>query len=359
MTSSSDILARVRRVEMRTRKLANDLMVGAYHSQFKGRGMDFEELREYIPGDDVRMIDWNVTARMRRPFVKLHREERELAVMIVLDISASEEFGSGQQSKREYATEVAATLAYSALRNGDKVGLLLFTERTELLMPPKKGRKHLLRIIREALAFPAKHRGTNIRSALSVVNHVLHRRTVVFLLSDFLHMPESAEGDLFSDRVNGKLLRYSVYIKCNESCLLTRLVFLYYIFCDTIVYGVLFLNAALNALPSSSPAFFRFCSTSFQRSLFSASCLSFSADTLSSSSFTSNSCRSLSLASLNSTRKSSTRLPKFLNDFSALPSSLGSIGLIFLYNIIKIMVSILKCFLDLNGFVPLNEVLSP
>lgn len=199
MTSSSDILARVRRVEMRTRKLANDLMVGAYHSQFKGRGMDFEELREYIPGDDVRMIDWNVTARMRRPFVKLHREERELAVMIVLDISASEEFGSGQQSKREYATEVAATLAYSALRNGDKVGLLLFTERTELLMPPKKGRKHLLRIIREALAFPAKHRGTNIRSALSVVNHALHRRTVVFLLSDFLHMPESAEGDLFTE----------------------------------------------------------------------------------------------------------------------------------------------------------------
>ena len=200
-TSSHDILNRVRRVELRTSKLANDLMTGAYHSQFKGRGMDFEELREYVPGDDVRTIDWNVTARMRRPFVKLHREERELAVMLVMDISASGAFGSSDRTKREFAAEVAATLAFSALRNGDKVGLLLFSEDVEIFVPPKKGRRHLLRIIREALAFPAKKRGTNIGAALSFVNHVLHRRAVVFLITDFLHSFDVKVGqrDLFRE----------------------------------------------------------------------------------------------------------------------------------------------------------------
>ena len=159
--------------------------------------MDFEELREYVPGDDVRTIDWNVTARMRRPFVKLHREERELAVMLVMDISASGTFGSSERTKREFAAEVAATLAFSALRNGDKVGLLLFSEEVELFVPPKKGRRHLLRIIREALAFPAKKRGTNIGAALSFVNHVLHRRAVVFLITDFLH--SAGQSNLFRE----------------------------------------------------------------------------------------------------------------------------------------------------------------
>lgn len=187
MKSSADILTSVRRVELRTSKLANDLMVGAYHSQFKGRGMDFEELREYVPGDDVRSIDWNVTARMRRPFVKLHREERELSVILVLDVSASGEFGSSERTKREIAAEIAGTLAFSAIRSGDKVGLLLFSDEVELFLPPKKGRRHLLRIIREALAFSPKHRGTRIEPALSFLNHVIHRRSVVFLISDFLH----------------------------------------------------------------------------------------------------------------------------------------------------------------------------
>ena len=195
--TTSDILERVRRIELRTRKFANDMMAGAYHSQFKGRGLDFEELREYVPGDDVRTIDWNVTARMRRPFVKLHREERELAVMLVLDISASGSFGSSSLTKRDFAAEVAATVAFSALRNGDKVGLLLFSDEVELFVPPKKGRKHLLRIIREALAFPAKKRGTNIGAALSFVNHVLHRRAVVFLITDFLH--SAGQRDLFRE----------------------------------------------------------------------------------------------------------------------------------------------------------------
>jgi uncharacterized protein (DUF58 family) len=199
MTSAADILARVRQVELRTRKQANDLMAGAYHSQFKGRGMDFEELREYVPGDDVRTIDWNVTARMRRPFVKLHREERELAVLLVLDVSASGDFGSAGQTKREYAAEIAATLAYSALRNGDKVGLLLFTDTVELFLPPKKGRKHFLRVIREALAFQPRDRGTDIRAALAFLNHVAHRRGIVFLLTDFLHTSHARDHELFTE----------------------------------------------------------------------------------------------------------------------------------------------------------------
>src|SRR5687767_5122844 len=152
------------------------MMVGAYHSQFKGRGMDFEELREYIPGDDVRSIDWNVTARMRRPFVKNYREERELTTFLVVDVSASEEFGSQHQSKREYAAEVAATLATSALRNGDKVGLLLFSDKVELFVPAKKSRRHLLRLIRELIAFAPKSRGTDVQHALDFFNHVQHRR---------------------------------------------------------------------------------------------------------------------------------------------------------------------------------------
>jgi uncharacterized protein (DUF58 family) len=201
MMTSTDILQRVRRVELRTSKLANDLMVGAYHSQFKGRGMDFEELREYVPGDDVRTIDWNVTARMRRPFVKLHREERELSVVLVVDISASGDFGSTERTKREFATEVAGTLAFSAMRNGDKVGLLLFTDEVELFLPPKKGRRHLLRVTREALVFQPRRKGTSVQSALAFLNHVVHRRSIVFLVTDFLHSFPAGAGqrDLFQE----------------------------------------------------------------------------------------------------------------------------------------------------------------
>src|SRR6267142_6066237 len=155
-----DILDTVRRVEVRTNRLVNDMMVGAYLSHFKGRGMDFEELRVYIPGDDVRDIDWNVTFRMGRPFGKRFREERELAVILAVDISASGAFGSTRVSKREFATEIAATLAYSAARSSDKVGLLLFSEQVELFLPPRKGRRHILRIIREMLTFTPKQRGT-------------------------------------------------------------------------------------------------------------------------------------------------------------------------------------------------------
>jgi uncharacterized protein (DUF58 family) len=199
MTSTSDIIQQVRRVELRTSKLANDLMVGAYHSQFKGRGMDFEELREYVPGDDVRTIDWNVTAKMRRPFVKLHREERELAVMLLIDVSASGHFGTAGRTKREFAAEVAATIAFSALRNGDKVGLLLFSDKVELFVPPKKGRKHLLRVIRDALVFEPAKRGTSVQGALAFLNHVVRRRAIVFLLTDFLHTDGVGGRDLFTE----------------------------------------------------------------------------------------------------------------------------------------------------------------
>jgi len=183
----SELLQTVRRVEVRTNRLVNDTMVGAYLSRFKGRGMDFEELREYIPGDDVRDIDWNVTYRMGRPFVKRYREERELAVILAIDVSASSAFGSVRRNKREFAAEIAATLAISASRSSDKVGLLLFTDEVELYLPPRKGRRHILRVLREMLAFEPKHRGTNIPAALNFVNHVIKRRSIVFLMTDFLH----------------------------------------------------------------------------------------------------------------------------------------------------------------------------
>lgn len=183
----ADLLASVRRVEVRTNRLVNDVMVGAYLSHFKGRGMDFEELREYIPGDDVRDIDWNVTYRMNRVFVKRWREERELGLILAVDVSASGDFGSVRASKREFAAEVAATLAFSAARNGDKVGLLLFSDRAELFVPPRKGRRHLLRVIREVLNFQPAARRTDITAALTTLNRILHRRSIIFLLTDFLH----------------------------------------------------------------------------------------------------------------------------------------------------------------------------
>lgn len=199
--TESELLASVRRIEMRTNRLVNDTMVGAFLSHFKGRGMDFEELREYMPGDDVRDIDWNVTHRMGRPFVKRFREERELAVVLAVDVSGSSTFGSGDRSKREFATEVAATLAMSAARNGDKVALLLFSEQTEVFLPPRKGRRHILRVVREMLACEPAKRGTDIPAALTFLSHTVHRRAIVFLLTDFLH---SVNGDAARATASGR-----------------------------------------------------------------------------------------------------------------------------------------------------------
>jgi len=180
----------MRELEIRTRRMDDDSMAGAYHSVFKGRGMDFDEVREYTPGDEVRTIDWNVTARAGRPFIKKFTEERELTIFLVVDISASGNFGSGAMAKRDLAAEVASVLAFSAIRNSDKVGLILYTDRIERYVPPKKGRRHVLRVVRDILLHEPHGVGTDTAKTLDVVNHVLHRRAVVFLISDF-----EASGD--------------------------------------------------------------------------------------------------------------------------------------------------------------------
>lgn len=181
-----EILDKVRLIEIQTRSMVNNLFAGEYHSVFKGRGMEFAEAREYQPGDDVRHIDWNVTARVGAPFIKVFDEERELTVMLVVDASASGAFGSQQQMKGEVGVEVSALLAFSAIKNNDRVGLLIFTDEVEVFVPPKKGRNHVLRVIRELLYFQPQGRRTSIAGALEYLGRVLHRRSVVFVISDFL-----------------------------------------------------------------------------------------------------------------------------------------------------------------------------
>jgi len=183
--SANSIRSRMRELEISTRRMVDDTMAGAYHSVFKGRGMDFDEVREYSPGDEVRTIDWNVTARAGRTFVKKFTEERELTIFLVVDISASGNFGSGAMAKRDLAAEVASVLAFSAIRNSDKVGLILYTDRIERYLPPKKGRRHVLRVVRDILYHEPQGIGTDTVKTLDVLNHVLHRRAVVFLISDF------------------------------------------------------------------------------------------------------------------------------------------------------------------------------
>ncbi|MCF7785236.1 MAG: DUF58 domain-containing protein [Prosthecobacter sp.] len=180
-----EILKKVRKIEIRTNRLVTDSLAGQYHSVFKGRGMNFDSVREYVPGDEVRTIDWNVTARAGKPFVKKFIEERELTLLLMVDVSASGDFGSGKQSKRELAAELASVLAFSAVKNSDKVGLLLFSDKVELYVPPRKGRRHVLRIVREVLGFEPTQHGTNLVQALDFVNHVITRRAIVFLISDF------------------------------------------------------------------------------------------------------------------------------------------------------------------------------
>lgn len=186
MIDTKSILSRLRQIEIHTRRLVETSFAGQYHSIFKGRGMNFEEVREYVPGDDTRSIDWNVTARMDRPFIKKFTEERELTVFLAVDVSASGNYGSVQSSKRELAAEVAAILAFSAVKNNDKVGLLLFTDQPELIIPPRKGRQHTLRLIRDMLFFEPSGKKTNIANALTLLNRMLNHRAVVFLISDFL-----------------------------------------------------------------------------------------------------------------------------------------------------------------------------
>ncbi|MFN3694505.1 MAG: DUF58 domain-containing protein [Ignavibacterium sp.] len=181
-----ELLKQVREIEIRTKGLVNQVFSGEYHSVFKGRGMEFSEVREYQFGDDIRNIDWNVTARFGHPYVKIFEEERELTVIMMVDLSGSLAFGSKEKTKQRIAAEVSAILSFSALKNNDKVGLLLFTDKIEKFVPPRKGRKHVLRIVREVLSFKPEGNKTNIRSALEYLNRAVKKRSIVFLLSDFI-----------------------------------------------------------------------------------------------------------------------------------------------------------------------------
>ena len=184
---TSELLKKVRKIEIKTRGLSKQVFSGEYHSAFKGRGMAFSEVRNYMPGDEIRTIDWNVTARFNDPYVKVFEEERELTVMLMVDISASEMFGTGEVSKREFIAEVGAVLAFSATQNNDKIGAILFSDKIELFIPPKKGRKHILRIIRELIEFKPNSNHTNIGEVLQNFNNLIKKRSIAFLISDFLN----------------------------------------------------------------------------------------------------------------------------------------------------------------------------
>ena len=194
---TTELMKKIRRIEIRTRRLVNDSFAGEYHSVFRGRGMEFDEVRPYLPGDEIRTIDWNVTARTGQPHVKQYVEERELTVMLVVDASGSGDFASEGKFKRELAAELASVLSFSATTNKDKVGLLIFTDKVELYIPPRKGRRHVLRLIRDLLAFEPQNNGTDIKMALDTVNQVLKRRAIVFLVSDFMDDPERYAKPLF------------------------------------------------------------------------------------------------------------------------------------------------------------------
>ncbi|KZS41349.1 hypothetical protein AWE51_21850 [Aquimarina aggregata] len=183
---TKELLKKVRKIEIKTRRLSDHIFGGEYHSTFKGRGMTFSEVRQYQFGDDVRSIDWNVTARYNEPYIKVFEEERELTMMLMVDVSGSQLFGTQQQFKKEIITEIAATLAFSATQNNDKIGLILFTDEIELFIPPKKGRSHVLRIIRELLEFQPKSKKTNITEALKFLSNVMKKKAIVFMLSDFV-----------------------------------------------------------------------------------------------------------------------------------------------------------------------------
>lgn len=184
--TTAELLKKVRQIEIKTRGMVNHVFSGEYHSVFKGRGMEFSEVREYSYGDDIRQIDWNVTARHGKPFVKIFEEERELTVMLLVDVSKSGDFGTVSATKQEIATEICAVLAFSAIRNNDKVGMILFSDTVEKFIAPKKGKSHILRLVRELLSYEPKGTGTDIGGALEYLNHVIKKRSISFVMSDFI-----------------------------------------------------------------------------------------------------------------------------------------------------------------------------
>ena len=193
---TEELAEKIKRIEITARHLVTDSLAGEYHSVFKGMGMEVDEMRPYSPGDDVRRIDWNVTARMNTPYIRKYQEERELTVFLAVDASGSSDFGTTGQFKRELAAELAAVLSFAATTNNDKVGLLIFTDKPELIVPPRKGKRHVLRMVRDLLVFTPEGRGTSIESALDTINRVVKRRSITFLISDFLVEPESLRRPL-------------------------------------------------------------------------------------------------------------------------------------------------------------------
>lgn len=200
MMEASELLKKVRQIEIKTRGLSNNIFAGQYHSAFKGRGMAFSEVREYQFGDDIRDIDWNVTARFNKPYVKVFEEERELTVMLLVDVSGSLEFGTVNQLKKNVVTEIAATLAFSAIQNNDKIGVVFFSDRIEKFIPPKKGRKHILYIIRELIDFKAESRRTDIRLGMEYLTNVMKRRCTAFVLSDFIDRKDFGSAMTIANR---------------------------------------------------------------------------------------------------------------------------------------------------------------
>jgi len=193
---TSELLKRVRKIEIKTRGLSRNIFAGEYHSAFKGRGMAFSEVREYQFGDDIRNIDWNVTARYNKPFVKIYEEERELTVMLLIDVSGSREFGSMDKLKKNIVTEIAAVLAFSAIQNNDKIGVIFFSDRIEKFIPPKKGRSHILRIISELIDFEPQARGTDISGAIRYFTNAIKKRCTAFVISDFIQKEDNLENAL-------------------------------------------------------------------------------------------------------------------------------------------------------------------
>lgn len=193
---TEELAEKIKRIEITARHLVTDSLAGEYHSVFKGMGMEFDEMRPYSLGDDVRRIDWNVTARMNTPYIRKYHEERELTVFLAVDASGSSDFGTTGQFKRELAAELAAVLSFAATTNNDKVGLLVFTDKPELIVPPRKGKRHVLRMVRDLLVFTPEGSGTSIESALNTINRVVKRRSIIFLISDFLVEPESFRSSL-------------------------------------------------------------------------------------------------------------------------------------------------------------------
>ena len=212
--SATELLKKVRKIEIKTKGLSNHIFAGEYHTAFKGRGMAFSEVREYQPGDDIRSIDWNVTARFNNPYVKVFEEEREMTVMLLVDVSASKDFGTQQQMKQELVTELAAVLAFSAIQNKDKIGVIFFSDQVEKFIPPKKGKLHILRIIRELIAFEPEHKGTNIGEALRYFNNVIKKHAVCFLISDFMN--EGFEAALRIANKKHDIIAVRIYDKREE-----------------------------------------------------------------------------------------------------------------------------------------------